>query len=1211
MLRLYTFGGLRIEREGQPLPLSTQKARDLLAYLITFRDRSHPRPALAGTLWPNLPEDKARRRLSDTLWRVRRALGDLVMANEERVWLNTEIPHWLDVEEFEIKRQEARSGEQGTDSCFLSLAPCVQLYLGPFLDGLYHDWVLLEQERLQEIYLEILQRLLEHHKQTGDYAEALSTAQQLVAAEPLHEAAHRELMRLYHLLGRDAEAVAQYQCCREILHEEMGVDPAPETEVLYHTLSRPVPLPSGAPAVHLPTPARRPTHDLDDLPLVGRDAERSALLGLLEAATSGLGGIVLLEGEPGIGKSRLARELVAGARWRNVDAIMTGTTEAAASSYALLVAVLTPALTSLRVHQLARSMDSVHLQAVAPLLPQIAPAVADLPPLPDLPPAQARERLQQAFVALILNLAHIAPFLWVLEDLQWADAETLSLLPLLPRLHESRALLLLTGRSTELRANPVAWEVLQALDRAAFFPRYSLTRLDTDDISDLVRHLLGEDNPALTDHLAQESEGVPLYVVEALKAWRDENHLLPGERGGWRWKGDVATAPSVQLGETIIGHRLSRLSPTTEEVLAAAAVIGAEVDFDLLTCVCVSPDPTPSTVDPDLHSPAADDLLHLGFLVETDTGYRFSHEQVRRAVYHRLAPQQRQRLHRRVAQALEAHSPEQFELLAHHYIVAGEREPAIHCLKRAAERAQELFAHQTTLAIYDRLLSLLTHAEDREARYGVLFGRLKVLEWLGDRESQGSALEEMIELARALCDDVSHGDARLARALYQRSEWHRIQGHYKAADEDALAALEIYRRTGDDHGRAILLTQLGNNIIYTGDYARACTYFQEALPIFEALGNQRGQIQCLMGLAHAAQYTGDYSLNLSCCQRSLDLAKETDSLRWISYTFSSVGSSYLDVGDLDAAEARLHQALHLAETGGLRRRQGVTHVYLAYVAAERGELEAARAYLDIALKTLREVQDVTWEGMALSALGEVDLLQGNPAAAGEHLRIAYQLQWELGEHPYAIRSLSDLALAELTLGNESCAWQHSQEAVAEAGSLEIEHPQRIYYNHFHVAEGTRHWAAARAALEKAAKIVDQRAEMIDNPVWREKYRAGLCVNRSIAEALADQPPVGQLRVRLARADVPAHRRPTADELVTIVWTVDAGEEDTTLAKREGKVALRRHRLLRLLAEAAAADALPTVADLAGALDVSPRTIRAALTALCRQGHPVHTRGIQS
>ena len=136
----------------------------------------------------------------------------------------------------------------------------------------------------------------------------------------------------------------------------------------------------------------------------------------------------------------------------------------------------------------------------------------------------------------------------------------------------------------------------------------------------------------------------------------------------------------------------------------------------------------------------------------------------------------------------------------------------------------------------------------------------------------------------------------------------------------------------------------------------------------------------------------------------------------------------------------------------------------------------------------------------------------------------------------------------------------------------------------------------------------ERAERIKDPTFRETYRTGLRVNRAITEAMAEQPPPGRLRVRLARADAPAHRRPEADEMVTVIWTVDAGDEDAALAKREGQIALRRHRILRLLAEAQAANASPTVADLAGALECSPRTIRSDLAALRDQGHPVHTRG---
>ena len=185
MLQLHTFGGLRIERDGQALQLSTHKARALLAYLIVFRQRLHPRSVLAGTLWPDLAEDKARRHLSDTLWRVRSVLGDCVEADEECVGLNMSQPCWLDAQEFEDGLQVARSESQIAVSLASRLAACIELYRGPFLDGLYDDWTLAEQERLRVLYLEALQRMLELRKQAADYLSALQVAQRSENARKL------------------------------------------------------------------------------------------------------------------------------------------------------------------------------------------------------------------------------------------------------------------------------------------------------------------------------------------------------------------------------------------------------------------------------------------------------------------------------------------------------------------------------------------------------------------------------------------------------------------------------------------------------------------------------------------------------------------------------------------------------------------------------------------------------------------------------------------------------------------------------------------------------------------------------------------------------------------------------------------------------------------------------------------------------------------
>ncbi len=1207
MLRLYTFGGLRVERNEEFVRPPTQRACDLLAYLLSFRDRPHPRSALVGVLWPDLCEDRARRRLSDALWRVRHAIvSDVVLADDVSLQFNANCPHWLDVEQFEtLIAQYHRSTNLS------NLQRALALYQGPYLDGIYHDWALLERERLRGLCLETMGQLLERYKQIGDYPAALKAARRLVAAEPLHEAAHRELMRLYHLLGRDAEAIAQYHHCQEILRRELHVAPASETDALYHTLSDHASLQADVSSAHLPAAAHRPPPQLDAPPLVGRDAERAALLDHLETAAMGRGSIVLLEGEAGIGKSRLAQEIISGARWRNICAAQAVASDPSPSaSYTLLLDALTPLLTPLRCRQLMRLVEAPDIQAVAPLIPRLAQALPDSAPFPDLPPAQARQRLQEALIALILGLARATPHLWVLEDLQWADAETLSLLPLLrPHLAQSRTLLLLTGRSAELRANTIAWGALQALDREGAFPRYRIDRLDADAVAHLVQRLLDSDENdddalVLTEHLMQESAGVPLYLVETLKTWRDEGYLTPGGRGTWHWKGDIATASAPHLGATVIEYRLSRLSPAAGDVLSAAAIIGAEVDFDLLGRVC-------ALSAPDRYLLATDELLRLGFLAETDEGYRFSHERVRQAIYDRLSLAQRQHLHRRAAQAIESLFPDRFERIAYHFESAGQRRPTIHYLTRAADRAREIFAHRSALSCYDWLLALLTHAEDRAARYDVLHDRAEVLGWIGDREAQGRDLEKMLESARSLSSD-----ARLAKALHRRSEWRRLRGRYEAANDDALAALDIYRQLGDERAQAALLTQLGRNLLDTDDCPQAVFYFEQALPIHEAVGNLAGQIQSLMGLGRVAQYKGDLSRSLMYCQDSLDLARSTGDVRWINYTLSSVGLGYVDLGDMDSAEAHLRQALELAETSGQRRRRAITRVRLAHVALQRGDFEAAQTYLKTALGTLREVQDVSWAGYAQSILGEVYLLCDDPVAAQEHLEGACQCYRELGERDWEVISLSYLARAEAALGRKSTAWEHSQEVAAKAAMewLGAECPPEIHYNHYCVAQATRHWAAARDALEAAADVLNERSGLISDHDWRESYRTGLRVNRAITEAIDGQPPPGRLRVRLARADVPAHRRPEPGEMVTVIWTVDAGAQDAALAEGEGgdkrhpKIALRRHRILRLLDEAEAANASPTVADLAGALDFSSRTIRSDLAALRDQGHAVHTRG---
>jgi tetratricopeptide (TPR) repeat protein/DNA-binding transcriptional ArsR family regulator len=427
--------------------------------------------------------------------------------------------------------------------------------------------------------------------------------------------------------------------------------------------------------------------------------------------------------------------------------------------------------------------------------------------------------------------------------------------------------------------------------------------------------------------------------------------------------------------------------------------------------------------------------------------------------------------------------------------------------------------------------------------------------------------------------------------------------------EDAHAALDIFRRVGDNSARAGLLTQLGWNIIYTVDHPKAFDYFQEALPIHRQLNNLQGQISCLSGLAAIAQLAGDYVSALSHLEENMALAEVSGDPVRVGRAVHNTGTVYLDLGDLEAAESYLRSALETKERVGDLRSQAITHFYLGETLAERGELAASESHYTTALTMFREAHDSSWEGDALAGLGRLKLLQEDLSTAEEHLAAAHQIRRDLGEPSYAVVDLSYLSLAEVGLGKEDEGWQHSQEAVSELEDLSgVEYLQRVYYNHYRIAEATRHWFAARIALEKAQQIVEERAKLIDDAELGKKFLAGRPVNRAISEAVANLPKQGCLGVQLARADAPTHRRPTAEEMVPVIWTVDAGAEDAAVG--EGKVGLRRHRLLRMLAEAEAAGGLPTVVDLAGALDVSPRTIRGDLAALRDAGYTVSTRGVK-
>jgi DNA-binding SARP family transcriptional activator len=253
-LRIWLFGRVRVTHdEGSPEIRFTRNAQTLLAFLLLHPQRYHPREVLAEIAWGDRPDDQARGALNTALWRLRNLLEPegttrgtyLRTTPSGEVGFNWDSDHWLDLAVFEkcascilAIPSDAMQPEQARQ-----LETILPLYSGELLEGFYEDWALTERERLRDLHLSCLTRLMRYHRQHREREKSQHYAQEILRLDPLREEIHREAMRLFAENGERALAIRQFEWCQQVLTAEMGIAPMPETEALYRQI-----LSDGAPA---------------------------------------------------------------------------------------------------------------------------------------------------------------------------------------------------------------------------------------------------------------------------------------------------------------------------------------------------------------------------------------------------------------------------------------------------------------------------------------------------------------------------------------------------------------------------------------------------------------------------------------------------------------------------------------------------------------------------------------------------------------------------------------------------------------------------------------------------------------------------------------------------------------------------------------------------------------------------------------------------
>jgi DNA-binding SARP family transcriptional activator/predicted ATPase len=701
-LGLTLFGGFQGRvGAGATLSLSTRKAQALLAFLALTPGQSYPREKLASLLWGGMREPQARRSLRQALFILRKAVATeppaLLIAGES-VAVNP-VAVDVDVVEFE------RAVVEGTTE---ALERAAALYRGEFLEGLalqeapFEEWLLAQRDRLHELALEALAKVLLEQRRTGATEAALQTAIRLLTLDPLQEPVHRALMRLYVELGRRSAALRQYQVCVGVLQRELGVEPEAMTKQLYQDILRQRPSPPTtsieSPEAVLASPVPEAVRRSDDappreLPLVGREAEMNRLRESMDDAWTGHGRVVAVIGEAGVGKTRLLAEFAAEAVARGGRVFLGRCYEA---EQMLPFASWVDALRAGRL-----SAEQEVLQTLGPLwrteLTRLLPELGRSGQAPAQGPVDYRQ-LFESVAQLVRHLAVRQPVLLILEDLHWGDEMSLRLLSFIGRrLGKWPIVVAGTAREEDLAGAPILRRTLEDLAGDQALVELRLLPLSKDETLTFVRNLAGaEGTDAVTTGLAEQvwivSEGNPFAAVETVRT------LSQGARAGSSAK--LAVPKRVR---DLIGRHLDALTERGRDLTTVAAVIGREFEFPLLRSA--------AGLDESAAAESLEELVRRRVLHNVGERFDFTHDRIREVAYDRILRERQRVLHARIAQSMEVlyagRLAEHVERLAHHAARGALAEKAVVYLGQAGAKAFANSAHTEALAYLTQALDLL------------------------------------------------------------------------------------------------------------------------------------------------------------------------------------------------------------------------------------------------------------------------------------------------------------------------------------------------------------------------------------------------------------------------------------------------------------------------------------------------------------------------
>jgi len=733
---------------------------------LSLSGGEHPREVLAELMWDDLSQSRTLANFRRELSLLRKHVGEYLSIGRDSVGLKPDANIWVDARDFEIGLGNGQPHEPLTRKQAKQIKKKLDLYRDEFLRGFhlraargFEDWAIVERERFSWLALTALENLTSYYSDRGEHKAGITTAQQLLRLNPLIESAHRKLMNLFAQNNQREQALAQFETCKQILKEELGLEPSAETIVIYEAI-RTGDLDTTLVA---PLPERPPILEKGAkvAPVfVGREEQLAQLEAQLAKALAGEGRVAFVSGEAGSGKTALVSEFARRALNEHPDLLVAS---GRCNAYSGQGDAFLP------IHQVMETLCCIK----NPEWPEAADRLWEAFPQtintivtkgPDLIDtlvntdrlmarvfaAEAKKKnwldqlkklvrsdgespkehnpqfLNDECSEVLLALSRRFPLLIIFDDLQWVDQASGNLLfHLVRNIPESRILILGMYRPSGVFSKLGGSHSLESVFHEVK-AQYGDTEVDLDSISNkdakaFVDAFLDVELNQLDDsfrkNLFAHAGGHPLFTIELLLAMRDRGDIDQMGKEGWVASSNLSWDKLPAQVEGVIEERLARLDGRSRELLEVASVVGEEFDAQVLTQVL-------NRDERELHKTVVQELgsqhrlvLEIGrteIANRTFSLYRFSHNLFQQYLYSELGAGERRLLHKAVAQALEELEPDNLPALAYHYSEAEESEKAVHYLLLVADQARTLYAFDAAIDHYHQALEFMENMGNRE-----------------------------------------------------------------------------------------------------------------------------------------------------------------------------------------------------------------------------------------------------------------------------------------------------------------------------------------------------------------------------------------------------------------------------------------------------------------------------------------------------------------